>query len=163
MRRSVLPANRGRRLSVSLSLLLVFGSLIGGCRTVSPFAPVDLRQPGWTQQQYQVVWQAKPGDSEMVCDVISAKHASGKSFLQVSKTPIVLATVQSEGNQWWVGYGPRPRSARGTTPPDASHLWVLIATGNTNAADLKIEVLPNQITRWSNLQTSERIEGVPLP
>jgi hypothetical protein len=163
MRRFALPANLSRRLSASLSLLLVFGGLMGGCRTVSPFAPVDLSQPGWTQQQYQVVWQAKPGDSEMVCDVISAKNSSGKSFLQVSKTPIVLATVQSESDQWWIGTGPRPRSARGTTPPDASHLWVLIATGNTNAAQLKVEVLPNQITRWSNLQTGERIEGIPLP
>lgn len=149
------------RTGVAFSLLIVL--FLAGCRTTSPFAPLDLSQPGWTQRQYQVVWLRKPGASEMVCDVIEARNASGKTFLQVSKTPMVLATVQSEDGKWWVEYGPRPRSAKGTTPPDAAHLWVLIALQMQTAVDLKVESLPNQTVRWMNLKTGERIEGVPRP
>jgi len=149
------------RTGVAISLLITF--FLAGCRTPSPFAPLDLSKPGWTQHQYQVVWLSKPGASEMVCDVIEARHTSGKIFLQVSKTPLVLATVQSESDKWWVEYGPRPRSAKGAVLPDAAHLWVLIALQKQTATDLKVEALPNQTARWMNLKTGERIEGVPRP
>ncbi len=149
------------RAGVISSLFLTL--FLAGCRTPSPFAPLDLSQPGWTQRQYQVVWLSKPGASEMVCDVIEARHTSGKIFLQVSKTPLVLATVQSESDKWWVEYGPRPRSAKGAWLPDAAHLWVLIALQKQTATDLKVEALPNQTVRWINLKTGERIEGVPRP
>ncbi len=148
------------RWHVGLCALLVM--LLTGCRTPSPFAPLDLSQPGWTQRQYQVVWQAKPDANEMVCDVLEARHPSGKIFLQVSKTPLILATVQTEGSQWWVEYGPRPRYGKGATiPTDAAHLWVLIALQKTNATHLKIETLPNQTTRWTSQKTGEQIQGVP--
>jgi hypothetical protein len=149
------------RTGIVISLLLTL--FLAGCRTPTPFAPLDLSQPGWNQRQYQVVWLSKPGANEMVCDVIEARHTSGKTFLQVSKTPLVLATVQSEGGKWLVEYGPRPRSAKGATTPDAAHLWVLIALQKQTAADLKVESLPNQTVRWMNLKTGERIEGVPRP
>ncbi|MCD6049789.1 MAG: hypothetical protein K0Q55_1192 [Verrucomicrobia bacterium] len=148
------------RWHVGLCALLVM--LLAGCRTPSPFAPLDLSQPGWTQRQYQVVWQAKPDANEMVCDVLEARHPSGKIFLQVSKTPLILATVQTEGEKWWVEYGPRPRYGKGTTiPNDANHLWVLIALQKTNATNLKIETLSNQSSRWTNEKTGEQIQNVP--
>ena len=144
-----------------LSLLAVL--FLMGCRTPSPFAAVDISQSGWTQRQYQVVWLSKPGATEMVCDVLEARHTSGQVFLQVSKPPLVLATVQSDAGEWWVEYGPRPRSAKGITAPGASHLWVLIALQKQSGENLKVEALPNQTTRWTNLKTGERIEGVPRP
>ncbi|HEY1174413.1 MAG TPA: hypothetical protein VGH19_23815 [Verrucomicrobiae bacterium] len=148
------------RFSIALVALL----LLSGCRTPSPFAPVDLSQAGWTQRQYQVVWQAKPEANEMVCDVLEARHPSGKTFLQVSKTPLILATVQSEGTRWWVEYGPRPRYGKGDVlPNDATHLWLLIALQKKEATALKIEKLPSGAARWTNLKTGERIEGVPAP
>jgi hypothetical protein len=158
LRRSLPP-----RLGAILGVLLIFLPFVTGCRTSSPFPPLDLSQPGWTQRQYQVLWQANPQANEMVCDVLEARHSAGKSFLQVSKTPLILATVQAEGQKWWVEYGPRPRSASGTKPPDASHLWVLVALQKADAANLKIEVLPNHSMRWTDLKTGERIEGVPKP
>jgi hypothetical protein len=149
------------RPGVVLSLLLAL--FMAGCRTPSPFAPVDLNQSGWKQREYQVLWLSKPGANEMVCDVLEARHASGKTFLQVSKTPLVLVTIQCEGDKWWVEYGPRPRSAKGAMPPDAAHLWVLVALQKQTATDLKVESLSNQTARWINLKTGERIEGVPRP
>jgi len=161
MRRSRRTSYRFVRLISGLILLLV-ALVMSGCRTSpNPFGPVDLSKPGWTQRQYQVVWQSEPSANELVCDVIEARNTTGQFFLQVSKTPIVMATVQGEGRQWWVKYGPRPRAARGDAPPDATHLWVLIALQQKEAAQLRVEQLPNQTMRWSNFQTGERIEGIP--
>lgn len=149
------------RAALVAALLLTGGLFFSGCQTRSPFPPVDLSQPGWKQRQYQVVWHGGSDGNEMVCDVIEAWNADGKRFLQVSKTPVVLATVQAESAHWWVKYGPRPRSATGYSAPDAAHLWVLIALKEKNAPSLEIKVMPNQTERWSNTKTGEWIEGVP--
>lgn len=152
------------RQSFSVAIVALMAVFIAGCRTPSPFGPVDLTQAGWTQKQYQVVWQAKPDANELICDVLEARHPSGKTFLQVSKTPLILATVRTEGDQWWVEYGPRPRYGKGKVmPKGAAHLWVLIAMQRREATNLKVEAMPGQRERWSNLKTGERIEGVPAP
>lgn len=149
-----------RRMNAASGLLFLL--MLSGCRTSSPFAPVDLESPGWVQRHYQVAWRSDADANELICDVIEAHHPSGRVFLQVSKTPITLVTVQVENGRWWVKYGPRPRSARGTVPPDAEHLWVLIALRHQEARHLQVEPLRGSATRWGNSKTGERIEGVPV-
>ncbi len=137
--------------------------LQAGCRLPSHLPKFDTGQAGWSQRQYQVVWKADKKANDMVCDVVEGHHPDGRAYLEVSKPPLTLVSVRVADSQWWVEYGPRPRSGSGRVDGPIAHLWVLVATHNTNHADLKMETSATGVTIWKSLSRGEQIEGVPAP
>jgi len=136
--------------------------LLTGCRLPSHLPKFDTGQSDWTQREYQVVWKADKKANDMVCDVVEGHRPDGRAYLEVSKPPLTLVSVRVAGSQWWVEYGPRPRSGSGRIDGPITHLWVMVATHNTNQADLKIETNAAGVTTWKSLSRGEQIEGIPV-
>jgi len=143
------------------SLLVVCAGLSSGCRLPSHLPKFDTAESGWTQRQYQVVWKANKDAEEMVCDVAEGHHPDGRAYVEVSKPPLTLVSVRVAAPQWWVEYGPRPRSGSGRIGGQIPHLWVLVATQNTNQTDLKVSRSASGVFTWESRSSGERIEGIP--
>lgn len=118
-------ASRGCRLALWLLVLW----LASGCRTALPFGHVDLREPGWTLQKGQAIWTPKAGAPELAGDLLIARHADGRSFVQFSKVPFPSVTAWRHGAAWQIEYQPQNRrhSARSHPPARCLMLHVVPA------------------------------------
>lgn len=153
----------GQKLHKIGASLFVFSLvLLTGCLTPAHLPQMDTAQSGWTHRQYQVVWKQNPKAPDMVCDVAEGHHTDGRAYLEVSKTPLNLASVRIINGRWWVAYGPRPRSGKGNLNEPFHHLWVAVAAGKKNLPGVIVQTNAQGTVIWKDIERGEQIEGIPL-
>src|SRR5262245_41804452 len=82
------------RLAVPAALLIC----LTACRTIGVLPPVDLSEAGWTVRQGQALWQPRTGAPEIAGEILLATHPDGRQFVQFTKNPFPLVSVQTSTN-----------------------------------------------------------------
>jgi hypothetical protein len=136
------------------------------CVSLERLPPADFSTPGWRIQQGQAVWKPARTRPELAGELLYATNAAGGLFLQFTKTPFTLATVQQSGDRWQIdlGSGDFSRTGRGT-PPTRFAWFVLpqaLTTGNAQSP-WQFERMGDAAWRLTNRVTGESLEGYLSP
>jgi len=145
-------------------MLTAFSS--AGCRTASPLPPVNLSDPGWSVRQGQAVWRPRKGAPELAGELLVAAHASGRSFVQFTKTPLPFVTAQTTATNWQIHFAPRNVTLRGHGRPRARFLWLHLARCLSGAAPPRGWSgghRAGNAWRFENVSTGEALEGYLTP
>lgn len=98
-----------------------------GCSVLQQKMPaVDLKEPGWTVRHGQAVWRMPGGRTELAGDILVALKAPSQAFVEFSKAPFPVATVQFNGTKWEALFPPHKRYAGRGTPPKRI-IWLQLA------------------------------------
>jgi hypothetical protein len=148
------------------SLALLTAVFICGCQTGPPLPPADFSAPGWSVRQGQAVWKPSSSRSELAGDLLFAANTNGNFFIQFSKVPFPLATVQMSDGQWQIDFGASEFSWHGQgTPPDR-FAWFQLprALGYKNLGEnWKFTRVETNSWRLENPRTGESLEGEFFP
>jgi hypothetical protein len=100
------PAFVGQCWLVGVGALLLVVLLAGavGCGTPVRFAPVDLKEPGWTVRRGEAVWRRKRGGDGIAAEFLAATRPDGRAFVQLSKDAFPLAVGQTSLAEWSVEF-----------------------------------------------------------
>ena len=145
---------------------LVFALAWGACRTVPPFAAVNLSEPGWTLREGQAVWRPKTGTPEIAGELLVATHRSGETWLQFTKTPLPLVVARITTNRWHIEFVADHRDYSGHGHPPAQIGWLQLAgcvAGNAPPAQWRWEKLPENRWRLESRIRGEMFEGFLIP
>lgn len=93
---------------VALAALILIG-----CRTPPPLETFDTSGPGWKELHGQGIWRGETGGTELVIEVVFAKHTDGRTHFQAIKEAFPLTTVQIVGERWVVDEPLRKRRRSG--------------------------------------------------
>ncbi|MBC8097537.1 MAG: hypothetical protein H7Y43_17165 [Akkermansiaceae bacterium] len=94
-----------------------------GCRTATPLSPVDLSEPGWKSFHGEAIWRAKLNAPEIAGELLLATNASGRTFVQFTKTPFPFVIAQSTTNGWQIESPVENRRYAGRGTPPARVIW----------------------------------------
>ena len=67
-----------------------------------PLPPADLKAPGWTIREGQVLMKRNAHEPEIAGEILVATRPDGRAFVQFSKNPFTLAIAQSTRKGWQV-------------------------------------------------------------
>jgi hypothetical protein len=152
--------SRRHAFSILYSLLSIFVLSLSGCAT-TPLPPTNLSAPGWTIQQGQAVWKPTASRPDIAGDLLMATNTDGDCFIQFTKTPFTLATVQVSGGRWQLQFGNDQYSWRGNNPPPTRFVWFQLPralAGSPIAPDWQFQSTTNG-WEFNNPQTGESLEG----
>jgi hypothetical protein len=151
------------RLLFILSALLL---LCAGCRTANPLPPADFSAPGWRVQQGQAVWKPSSSSPELAGDLLLATNVNGNFFIQFSKMPFPLATVQVSSDRWQIEFGADKHSWHGCGTPPNRFGWFQLPHALFDqkiGGNWKFAHIETNSWRLQNLHTGETLEGVFFP
>jgi len=74
----------------------------GGCASISPLPPANLKDPVWTVREGQAVWKAKRDAPEIAGEILVATQPDGRAFVQFTKTPFPFVIAQATTNSWQI-------------------------------------------------------------
>ena len=147
-------------------LLCVWGLGTAGCRTAPPMAPADLRQPGWTIQRGQAVWQPKAGAPEVAGGLLIASNESGEAFIRFSKDPMEIVVARRNARGWSLQIPAFDKTYSGRGRPPRRIGWFQLADALFGeGADPRWRWSGIEMGRWqlTNSSTGERLEGFFTP
>ncbi len=104
------PKQGGAGIGALAALALL---LLTGCRTPPPLKTFNTSGPGWTATHGQGIWRSETDGTELVIEVVFAKHTDGRTHFQAIKEAFPLATVQILGERWTVDEPLRKRRRTG--------------------------------------------------
>lgn len=136
-----------------------------GCQTAAP-SLFTASGPGWRVRQGQALWRPERGLPEFGGDLVLARDASGRTFIQFDKTPLTLVFAQTTPSQWLIRFPQRQMSFRGRGPGPARFTWLYLPAalaGEKLPAALHFTQKPDGGWRLENTQTGERLEGFLSP
>ncbi len=136
-----------------LVLLLLVNISGAGCRILSVhIPPANLTEPGWTVHQGQAVWHIPQGKREIAGEVLVASRPDGQAFVQFSKSPFTIATVQSAPEGWSIEFPPQHRHYSGRGAPPKRIIWLYLPRA------LQGQPLPKDWA-WSQDSSGWRLEN----
>ena len=152
-----------RNLSKLHSLFWLVSVLGGGaCRTVPPWAPADLSEPGWTIREGQAVWRQRIKAPEIAGELLVATHRNGETFLQFTKTPLPFVVARITTNRWHIEFVTDHREFSGRGRPPSQIGWLHLArcvAGTAPPANWHWEKFPDNHWRLENRISGETVEG----
>jgi predicted small lipoprotein YifL len=153
-------------LPFSLFIALMLVSQLCSCRTANPLPPADFSAPGWRVQQGQAVWKPAKNRHELVGDLLLATNADGNFFVQFSKNPFPLVTVQISGDRWQIEFGADEHAWRGRGATPERFVWFqlprALMAGNVSR-NWQFERVTTNAWRLANSRTGETLEGKFFP
>ncbi len=135
--------------------------LATGCKT-STTSLFTASGPSWHVQQGQALWRPRSGFPELGGDLVMASDDAGRCFLEFSKTPMTLVSVQTTPKQWLIQFPPRDYSFTGHRRPPARFLWLHLPAalaGQPPRSPLRFERKPDGGWRLENTSSGESVEG----
>jgi len=150
---------------LSATLGLAAGFCLG-CRSTLPLPPADFSAPGWHVQQGQALWKPTRNRPELAGELLLATNANGSFFVQFTKTPFPLATVQVSNESWQIEFGSGEHSWRGRGQPPARFVWFQLPralAGNGVTPSWRFERTATNFWRFENHHTGETLEGRFFP
>jgi len=167
------------------SALLAVLMLCGGCQTATRFL-FTATGPGWHVQEGQALWQPgreieklptpkhaadaspQPGHRlpEFGGDIVVATHEDGRCFIQFSKTPMTLLSVETTRTNWLVQFPMVRMSFTGRGAPPVRFAWLFLhaaLAGEQLPSPLRFERKPDGGWRLENTSSGETLEGFLTP
>jgi hypothetical protein len=150
-----------REFGAGLGALLLVLFAATGCRTVSPLAPANLSEPGWTVRQGQAVWQSGKERPEIAGELLLATKLNGDAFVQFSKTPFPLVIAQQATNHWQVQFPTENKRYSGFGTPPGRLIWFPLAQALAGKLPPDKWSWYQDANGWrlENRATKERLEG----
>lgn len=144
---------------------LILGLWLAGCASPQP-PPVDLRAPGWEQQEGQAVWRPRAGSLELAGELFLAVHPDGDFVVHFSKPPFDLVLARRNDRFWRLELPAEGRrfAGRGTGP--SRWLWLHLPAalaGRPLPAPLEYQTDTAGGWRLVNRVTGETLEGYLTP
>ena len=131
-------------------VLLLFG--LTACKSIAPLPEANLSESGWNVRQGQAVWRSKKDAPEIAGEILLATNATGRAFVQFTKTPFPFVIAQTTTNAWQIeAPAENRRFARFGAPPQGI-LWFQLPPA------LAGEKLPAR-WRWNNSGETWRLEN----
>jgi hypothetical protein len=146
---------------IARTALLALMLALVSCRTAT-LPPADFSSPGWHVRQGQAVWRPTKNRPELAGDLLLATNTDGDYFIQFSKTPFTLATVQVAGGAWRIEFGHGQYSSSGHGAPRRRFVWFQLTralSGMPPAPPCKFVGQPDHSWRLENPRTGEMLEG----
>jgi len=147
--------------SIRPALIYWFLVMMTGCHTVPPFPTVDLKEPGWTVRQGQVIWKRERNAAGVVGEILVATRPDGRAFVQFSKNPFPMLIAQSTRSSWEAEMPIEKRrySGRGLPPAHLIFLYVPRAlAGMSLSRKWSWEKVENNGWRLENRSNGESLE-----
>jgi hypothetical protein len=132
-----------------------------GCRSLPPLPKVNLSGPGWEIHQGQAVWRSRRGAPEIAGEILLATNASGRSFLQFTKTPFPFVIAQTTTNSWQIESPAQNRRFAGPGKPPDRIIWFQLPRALSGVPPTAHWSWHNSETGWKleNRSTGESLEG----
>lgn len=147
------------RLAIILLCLILFIST--GCHT-SPLLPkADLSEPGWKTYQGEAIWRANHHAPEIAGEILLATNATGRTFVQFTKTPFPFVIAQTTTNIWQIESPTQNRIFAGHGSPPARVLWFQLPCAWSGSPLPRRWIWKETETGWhlENTSNGETLEG----
>ena len=149
---------------VGLRLLAVCVTLgtASGCHTLPRFAPVNLKDPGWTVREGQALWRRDRSSPEIAGDFIVATRADGQSFVQFTKTPFPFVIGQTLPGKWQIEMPVQNKRYSGRGKAPRRFIWFylpLLLAGSPPPRDWSWHMDETKHWRLENQSTGDSLEG----
>jgi hypothetical protein len=158
------PSVRGRRgLFDGLQALTLVVSVLfqSGCATAPTFQVADFRDGQWKVHRGQAVWRPSHKGEELTGELLVAGRSDGRWFIEFTKGPLPMVTVQVNREQWRAEFGDG-RVRGGTGAPPARAAWLVLpvcVAGGKAPAGWEWEQRRPGSWRLANPSTGETLEG----
>lgn len=140
--------------------------LFCGCATTVPENLFTISGPGWRVEQGQALWTPRRGAPQFGGDLVLATDANGRSFVQFSKTPLTIVTVEVSPEQWLLRFPQNGQAWSRHGRPPTRTVWPYLAdalAGKSLPKSLHFERESNGNWRLENVNTGEILEGFLSP
>jgi len=102
--------------------------IVGICLTLmacaqQPMPTINLQTEGWQLWFGQALWQPPKDRPRVAGDILLALHSNGDRFIELTKTPVVIFSAQTHGQQWSLSTIDRDRAVRGRGQPTERFVW----------------------------------------
>ncbi len=135
-----------------------------GCQT--PKSLFTASGPGWQVQQGQALWRPARTAPEIAGDLLVAGNGDGLCFIQFSKTPMTLVSVQTTRTNWLIEFPPRRLAFTGRKKPLDHFAWLYLPAalcGQPLPAELDFQRKADGGWRLANTRSGETLEGFLAP
>ena len=137
-----------------------------GCRTVRPWPPVNLAEPGWHVRQGQAIWRPNRQAPEIAGELLVATRPDGNAFLQFSKNPFPFVVARMRPDEWRIEFLQPHKTYTGHGALPARLIWLQLANWLEGNALPKVYSHQESSTnhwRLENHNTGEVLEGYLKP
>ena len=147
-------------------VVLLFISLLAGCRTTPHLPPVNLSSPGWQVRHGQAVWVARQEAPEIAGELTVGLHRDGRGYLHFLKVPIPFVSAQSGPEGWQIEFIPQDRKFAGRGAPHRRFGWLMLLKAlqeDSLPKGWEFSSEPGGDWKLSNRSTGEMISGFLNP
>ena len=140
--------------------------LSASCRSLTPFPPANLAEPGWTVRQGQAVWRSRVSAPEIAGELVLATRDDGRTFTQFTKTPLPFLVAQTTTNAWQIEFAAENRKFAGRGSPPTRLAWLHLArslSGLNPPKDWWFRKGDDGSWHLENPKTGEILEGYLAP
>ena len=137
----------------------------GGCQTATK-SLFTVSGPGWHIQEGQALWCPRRGIPELGGDIVIARDADGRCFIQFAKTPMSLVCAQTTRTNWLIQFPPAQMNfgGHGRPPTRFAFLYLHAAlAGEPLPRPLHFETKPDGGWRLENPRSGETLDGFVAP